>query len=143
MSDPRDYKWRRVLTPNWETNPPAGPGNCEWAHVVGSRIRRLRKDRAETLNRFCRRIQKPFLPGKYYSAGYLSRLERGWAAPPFFVYVAIAEALDVQPGHLLGPDDTDQELSQAEMTLIRFIRGVRLAPHDAIVRLSGPQHADR
>jgi transcriptional regulator with XRE-family HTH domain len=140
VADRRDYRWRQVLPATWEFGGPPAPNNCEWAIVVGSRIRYLRQQRGETLNQFCRRIRKPFTNGKCYSAGYISRLERGWAAPPFFVYVAIAEALEVKPGLLFGSDGIDQGLSQPEMTLIRFIRGLKIQPHEAMVRLARPEH---
>jgi|SRR3954452_2305377 transcriptional regulator with XRE-family HTH domain len=118
---------------------PGGPGGadptyCEWGVVVGDRIRRLRKDRDMTLNQFALTVYRP--EGGSYSAGYFSRIERGWASAPLYVYLAIAHALDVEPGALLGSDDVQKEVSDAEMTLIRCLRRLHIAPDDALVRLT-------
>ena len=106
---------------------------CEWAVVVGDRIRRLRREAGLTLSGMSRTFDKP--EGGGYSAGYLSRLERGYANPPLYVYLAIAAAFDVEPGRLLGPDDALGEVSHAELTIVRALRDAGVAPHEALARL--------
>lgn len=81
---------------------PADPYYCEWGMVVGGRIRRRRREREMTLQDLTEEIHRP--EGGRHSIGYLSRLERGSASAPLYTYVAIAEALDVDAGLLLGPD---------------------------------------
>jgi transcriptional regulator with XRE-family HTH domain len=110
------------------------PTYCEWAVVVGDRVRRLRKARDWTLVEFSRRVYRP--EGGQYSAGYFSRLERGWASSPMYVYLAVADALEVEPGALLGADDVQKDVTDAEMTLIRCLRRLRIAPDEALVRLT-------
>jgi hypothetical protein len=71
----------------------------------------------------------------HYSPGFLSRLERGWASPPLWVYVVLAEHFDVEPGRLLGPDHVATVISEAEVTLLRLLRRLRVEPDEAIARL--------
>jgi hypothetical protein len=78
-------------------------------------------------------FQRP--DGGHYSPGFLSRLERGWASPPLWVYIVLAERFDVAPGRLLGPDDVAMEISEAEVTLLRLLRRLRIEPDEAIARL--------
>src|SRR2546425_12466810 len=79
------------------------PYHREWAVVVGDRVRRLRRAADLTLHQLSGMVKKP--EGGFYSAGYFSRLERGWAVAPLYVYLMVADALQVDPGRLLGPDD--------------------------------------
>jgi transcriptional regulator with XRE-family HTH domain len=123
----------------WEHGYPGGPRwpdptYCEWAIVVGDRVRRLRKARDLTLVKFAQIVYRP--EGGQYSAGYFSRLERGWASSPMYVYLAVASALEVEPGALLGSDDVEKEVSDSEMTLIRCLRRMHIAPDEALVRLT-------
>jgi transcriptional regulator with XRE-family HTH domain len=108
---------------------------CEWAVVVGDRIRRLRRDRDLTLVQLASSVQKP--GGKTFSPGHLSKIERGWANAPLATYLAIATALAVTPWRLLGPEEVQKEVTDAELTLIQFLRHVGLAPHEALARLAG------
>ena len=60
---------------------PGGPGwpdpsYCEWAVVIGDRVRRLRRAQDMSLNDFALKVYRP--DGGHYTAGYFSRLERGW-----------------------------------------------------------------
>jgi transcriptional regulator with XRE-family HTH domain len=73
--------------------------------------------------------------GSYYSAGFVSRLERGRSAAPLYMYLAIADVLEVDPGVLLGPDSTALDISESEAVLIRYLRGMGIEPHEAILRL--------
>ncbi len=89
--------------PRW-----SDPYHCEWSVVVGDRIRRLRNARSLTLGEMTDLVAKPDGDGRY-SAGYLSRLERGNAGAPLYVYLAIAVAFDLSPGRLLGADDAERD----------------------------------
>ena len=105
----------------------------EWGEVVGHRVRRLRQARGWALKDVVRNISKP--DGGQYSGGYFSRLERGWTSPPLYVYVALAEALDVQPGELLGVEEFDREFSPEQRMLLRVVEELGLKPHEAAARL--------
>jgi transcriptional regulator with XRE-family HTH domain len=107
---------------------------CEWAVVVGQRIRRLRLSREWALIDLCGAVDKP--DGGRYTPGFFSRLERGWGSGPLTTYVNVANAFDVDAGLLLGPDDAQREVSQSEMTLIEIVRRMRLTPAEAIARLA-------
>ncbi len=73
----------------------------------------------------------------FYSPGFFSRLERGWASPPLYVYLAIAAEFQVEAGRLLGPDDVEKPLSDREMTLIEVVRRARIPAAEAIRRVLG------
>jgi len=87
-----------------------------------------------TLVEFARTVYRP--EGGSYSPSYFSRLERGWASAPMYVYLAVADALGVEPGALLGSDDVEKDVSDSEMTMVRCLRRLRIAPDDALVRLT-------
>jgi transcriptional regulator with XRE-family HTH domain len=134
MGHPRPDHHRRI-----PLDARRAPYFSEWGEVVGGRIRRLRRERGFTLNELAR---QPLTPeGAGHSPGYLSQLERGWSSPPLYTYVALAHALDETPGRLFGPDVT--EVDPAESTLLECLRRVGIAPHEALVRLLGPRHADQ
>jgi transcriptional regulator with XRE-family HTH domain len=121
--------------------PPFPDGyNCEWGFIVGDRIRRLRRARDWSLVDLCQAVEKP--DGGQYTPSFFSRLERGWASGPLATYVNVAFQLGVEPGRLLGPDAAQLEASESEMTLIRLIRRMGLAPDEAIARLAGIDHAE-
>ena len=107
---------------------------CEWTIVVGDRIRRLRRDRGLTLVEVARSVERP--DRKAFSPGHLSKIERGWANSPLSTYLAIAGALEVAPWRLLGPEEVQKEVTDAELTLIQFLRHVRLPPHVALAQLA-------
>jgi transcriptional regulator with XRE-family HTH domain len=94
--------------------------------VVGGRIRRLRRQRSITLQALGTSIGKDGGCG-YYSGGFISRLERGRASAPLYVYLAIADVLEVEAGVLPGPD--------AEAVLLRWLRARGTEPHEAILLL--------
>jgi transcriptional regulator with XRE-family HTH domain len=121
----------------------AGPDPyfCEWGVVVGDRIRRLRLARDWHLIDLCNAVVKP--DGGHYTTGFFSRLERGWGSGPLTTYVNVADALDVEPGRLLGPDEAQREVSGAEMALVDLVRRLGLSPAEAIVRLTGVDAATR
>jgi transcriptional regulator with XRE-family HTH domain len=116
--------------PRW-----ADPYYREWAVVVGDRIRRLRQDRGWSLAELRAQVWKP--EGGHYSAGYFSRLERGWGSAPLYVYIVVAEALGVDPGVLLGPDEVQRDHTPAEGVLLRFLERAEIDPEEAIARLAG------
>jgi transcriptional regulator with XRE-family HTH domain len=115
--------------PKW-----SDPYYCDWGIVVGGRIRRLRNERGWTLIELAEKVPKP--EGGGYSGGYFSRLERGWASAPLYVYLSIAAVLEVTPGALLGMDDSQRETTPAEQALLRFIEEAEIEPEEAIVRLA-------
>jgi len=110
--------------------------HCEWSTVVGDRVRRLRNARGLSLAALADLVYKP--EGGNYSAGYFSRLERGWASAPMYVYLGIAAVLEVEAGRLLGSDDAQKPITEAEMTLVRFLRGADLPPHEVLMRIARP-----
>jgi transcriptional regulator with XRE-family HTH domain len=116
--------------PRW-----SDPYFCEWSQVVGGRVRRLRLDRGWSLSDLAERVRKP--EGGAYTGGYFSRLERGWASAPLYVYLAIAETLEVDPGKLLGEAEVGRETTASERALLGFVEAAGLAPEQAIVRLAG------
>jgi len=85
-------------------------------------------------------VEKP--EGGGYSGGYFSRLERGWASAPLYVYIALAEALGLVPGRLLGPDDAHKPVSEAEMRLLNVLRELSISPSEAIVVLTADARPD-
>jgi transcriptional regulator with XRE-family HTH domain len=112
---------------------------CDWGLVVGDRVRRLRRQRDMTLKDLAVAVPKP--DGYRYSMGFFSRLERGSASGPLIAYSNIADVLEIDPGRLLGPDDAQREVTDAEMTLLRVLRRVGVTPDEAIVRLVPSQAA--
>ena len=74
--------------------------------------------------------------GRPYSTSFVSRLERGWASPPLYVYCLLAARFEVAPGELLGTEGVERTVSDAELTLVRVVRRLGLAPEDAIALLA-------
>lgn len=131
----RPHPYKHVCTSNFRRGRGTERGYlCEWGGVVGDRIRRLRRDRGLTLADLAHSIPKP--EGGHFSPGYISRIERGWTSATLYAYLAIAAALDVDPGSLLGPDAASLETDTAEAVLLRWMRARGVAPHDALLRLS-------
>jgi transcriptional regulator with XRE-family HTH domain len=105
-----------------------------YSEMVGARIKRTRTSRDLTQGRLAERVRRP--RGGTYTKGFLSRVEKGYASSPLYAYVHIAEALELEPGRLMGSDETQKPLSEAEMTLVRFTRRVGIKPDEAIARLA-------
>jgi len=84
----------------------------EHSRLVGARVRRLRNEIGLTQDQAVDLVEHP--RGGRYSTGLLSRIERGWANPPLFVYLHIAEVLSVEPGELLGPETGDDVVAAAK-----------------------------
>jgi transcriptional regulator with XRE-family HTH domain len=107
----------------------------DYTELVGIRVRRLRRARGWTQAETVRRVERP--RGGQYTPGLLSRVENGYANPPLYVYVHLAEAFGIDPGRLMGSEESQKPISEAEMTAIRFLRATGIAPHDAMARLAG------
>src|SRR5215212_2339965 len=94
--------------------PPLRANGTEWAQVVGARVRKLREARGWTLYELADQIVRP--DAAVYSASTFSRLERGSAASPFYVYLQLARALAIAPGRLLAEDAALLDVSESERT---------------------------
>jgi transcriptional regulator with XRE-family HTH domain len=90
-----------------------------------------------TLGDLGRALTRP--DGTYHSAGFVSRLERGRSAAALYMYLAIADVLEVDPGVLLGPDSATLDVTEAESVLLHYLRCAAIGPHEAIVTLSAAQ----
>ena len=86
-------------------------------------MRRLRHEHEWTLVDLARRVYKP--EGGHYSRGYFSRLERGWASAPLYVYLVTA-------------DDLQKDLTPGQVALLRVVERLGLTPEEAIARLAAP-----
>jgi transcriptional regulator with XRE-family HTH domain len=105
-----------------------------YSEMIGARVRRSRMSRGLTQGALLRKVERP--RGGSYSTGLLSRIEKGHANSPLYVYMHIAAALDLEPGRLMGSDETQKPINEAEMTLVRFLRRAEITPDDAIARLA-------
>jgi transcriptional regulator with XRE-family HTH domain len=105
-----------------------------YSEMVGARLRRLRTGREFTQAKLLETVKHP--RGASYSKGLLSRIEKGYANSPLYVYVHLAAALDLEPGRLMGSDETQKPISEAEMTLVRFLRRTAIKPDEAIAWLA-------
>lgn len=105
-----------------------------YSEMIGARVRRARTSRRLTQRRLLEGVERP--RGGTYSPGLLSRIENGYANSPLYVYIHIAAALDIDPGRLMGSDEAQKPISEAEMTLIRFLRRAEIKPDEAIARLA-------
>jgi transcriptional regulator with XRE-family HTH domain len=110
-----------------------------YSQMVGARARRARTGRGLTQGALVEKIERP--RGGYYSRGLLSRIEKGYANSPLYVYMHIAEALELEPGRLMGSDETQKPINEAEMTLIRFLRRTGIKPDEALAILAGASRA--
>jgi len=106
---------------------------CEWGVVVGHRVKRLRIARELKLWELAELVARP--GGGHYSTGFMSRLERGWASPPLWVYTLLAERFELAPGRLLGTEGFEAPVSQAELTMVRVVRRLGLETDEAITRI--------
>ncbi len=127
-TDPRDERTRLLLPRNEDLL-----YRTEYTEMVGLRIRRLREERGWNQAHLAARIVRP--RGGRFSAGLVSRVERGQANPPIYAYVHIAEILDLAPGVLMGPRSPEEPVGEAELTLIRFLRRTGMSPDEALVRI--------
>jgi transcriptional regulator with XRE-family HTH domain len=112
------------------------PYYCEWAAVVGDRVRRLRRARGWCLKDLATALIRPE-DRTCFSGSFLSRLERGRGSARFYTYVAIAHALGVEAGVLLGPDSAFLDATEAEAMLLRCLRDLGIEPHAALATIAG------
>lgn len=105
----------------------------EYTQMVGWRVRRLRRERDWTQQKLAKEIAHP--RGDRYSPGLISRIEKGHANPPLYAYVHLAETLELDPGRLLGSYELEAEISEAERTLILFLRRGRITVDEALSRI--------
>ena len=109
----------------------------EWGQVVGRRARTLRQNADLYIHQVAAELRRA--DGRPYSTSFVSRLERGWASPPLYVYCLLAARFEVAPGELLGTEGVERTVSDAELTLVRVVRRLGLSPEDAIALLAtGP-----
>jgi len=105
-----------------------------YSEMVGARIRRVRRAHELSQRMVLDRVERP--RGGTYSTGLLSRIEKGYANSPLYVYLHLAAALDLEAGRLLGSDETQKPITEAEMTLVRLLRRKGIAPDEAIASLT-------
>jgi transcriptional regulator with XRE-family HTH domain len=125
--------------------PANDPYYCEWGAVIGDRVRRLRRERGMTLLELGAATRKPE-DRSQWSPAFLSRLERGRANAPLYVYLQLADVLGVDAGVLLGSDAALLEATEAERMLLRCLRSLGIPPHEAmtaLVKRLDPRDADQ
>lgn len=101
--------------------------------MLGLRLRRIRERRRLTQTEVLERVRRP--NGRGYSQAFLSRVEAGYANSPLYAFIHLAEGYDMDPARLLGPSDSEKPVSDAEMTLIRFLRRLGISPDEAMARI--------
>jgi transcriptional regulator with XRE-family HTH domain len=130
-------EWLRQRLPRVVNENKKWPGiwaeRRDWAEVVGARVRRLRAARGWSLLQLSQTVRRS--DGLLYSPTTFSRLERGSAASPFYVYLQLADSLEIEPGRLLGPDSALLDIHEGEGTLLETLRGLDIAPHEALAQL--------
>jgi transcriptional regulator with XRE-family HTH domain len=128
-------RWNRQLEPGeeeaerWELF-----YRTPYTELIGSRLRRLREGRGLSQSEARHSVRRP--RGGPYSQSLISRLERGYANAPVYVYVHFAEAFDIAPEVLLGPDDALRPVAEAEMMLLRVLRRLSVSPDEALARMA-------
>jgi transcriptional regulator with XRE-family HTH domain len=127
-------RWNRPVGPD-----PEDPKRWEffyrtpYTEMVGSRLRRLREARGLSQETVRYGVRRP--RGGPYSQSLISRLERGYANAPIYVYVHFAEAFELAPEVLLGPDDALKPVPEAEVILLRVLRQLSISPDTALARI--------
>jgi len=109
-----------------------------YTEMIGRRLKRLRESQRLSQYEARHRARRP--KGEPYSQSTLSRLEAGYANAPLYAYIHFAEGYGVDPGRLLGHDRVEDRVSEAEMTLIGFMRRLGIRPDEAIARLARGGH---
>ena len=126
------YTNRYDYGPAWKSSM-----RCEWGQVVGRRVRLLRERDGLLIHQLADKLYRA--DGRPYSPSFVSRLERGFASPPLWVYIQLARMFEVSPGRLLGPEEMESTFSESELTLVRVMRQLKLEPDEAIARLVRPE----
>lgn len=102
----------------------------DYTRMVGARLRRLRTAADLTQAETVGAVERP--RGGRYSTGLLSRMEHGWANPPMFVYVHVAEALGTDPAQLLGPEPGAGSPAPGELRLLEALRSAGINAEAAL-----------
>jgi transcriptional regulator with XRE-family HTH domain len=103
--------------------------------MVGLRLRRIREGRRLTQQHVADNTRKPRGNG-YYSQGLLSRIEGGYANAPLYSYIDFADFYELDPARVMGPEEADKPVDEAEMTLIKFLRRTGISVDEAIAQLA-------
>ena len=104
-----------------------------YTRMIGLRFKRVREGRHLTQSKVIEVARKP--NGGFYSQGFLSRIEAGYANAPLFSYVDFANAYELDPARMMGPEEADKPVGEAEMALIGFLRRLGISPDEALVRI--------
>jgi transcriptional regulator with XRE-family HTH domain len=102
--------------------------------MIGARLRRIREGRGLTQGQAGMLVRRP--RGGRYSQALLSRIEAGYANAPLYVYIHLAEAYELDPGRLMGPEEAEKPIGEAEIALIKFLRRLGIAPDEAMARVA-------
>jgi transcriptional regulator with XRE-family HTH domain len=102
--------------------------------VLGLRLKRIREGRHLTQAEVIKMARKP--NGGFYSQGFLSRIEGGYANAPLYSYVDFANAYELDPGRVMGPEESEKPVGGAEMALIGFLRRLGITPDEAMARIA-------
>lgn len=103
--------------------------------MIGRRLKRIREGRHLTQQKVADNTRKPRGNG-FYSQGMLSRLEAGYANAPLYAYIDFANFYELDPARVMGPEDAEKPVDEAEMTLIKFLRRTGISVDEAIARLA-------
>jgi transcriptional regulator with XRE-family HTH domain len=120
---------------------PVGGARWERLHktgytlMIGRRLKRVREGRHLTQQEVADNTRKPRGNG-FYSQGLLSRLEAGYANAPLYTYIDFADFYELDPARVMGPEDAEKPVDEAEMTLIKFLRRTGISVDEAIARLA-------
>jgi transcriptional regulator with XRE-family HTH domain len=130
-------KGSRVLSPRFDEL--GGEGRWEMLYrtsyslMVGRRLKRIREGRGLTQGQALGNVRRP--NGKGYSQGSLSRIEAGYANSPLYAYMHLADGYGLDPARVLGPEEAERKVSEAEATLIKSLRRLGIGPDEAIARV--------
>lgn len=103
--------------------------------MIGRRLKRIREGRHLTQQEVADNTRKPRGNG-FYSQGLLSRIEAGYANAPLYTYIDFADFYELDPARVMGPEDAEKPVDDAEMTLIKFLRRTGISVDEAIARLA-------
>jgi transcriptional regulator with XRE-family HTH domain len=105
-----------------------------YSYMLGFRLKRLREGRGLTQAHVGRSTRRS--GGARYSQGFISRIEAGYTNAPLYAYTDLAEFYEVDAARLMGPEETEKPVGEAEMTLLRFLRRLGVSPDEAMARLA-------
>jgi transcriptional regulator with XRE-family HTH domain len=105
-----------------------------YTRMIGLRFKRIREARHLTQSKVINIARKP--NGGFYSQGFLSRIEAGYANAPLFAYVDFANAYKLDPARMMGKEEADRSVGEAEMALIGFLRRLGISPDEAMARIA-------